>query len=182
MSLNFVRDYFERRKIRKMFDKYVSREDIKRIERDERRYFKPEREYRHIQFVIVLIDESKPEEVSALLEKVVETCFRHWMILNQNFYSLVTAYLGPPLDKNNNPETRFAVVDEIVRECPGRVRMAHGECTGLIGNFGSEKRFAWGALIPNFLDILRKLLDAPMGTVLEIPEVRANGAAAAGRP
>lgn len=167
--MNFVREYFERRKVRKTFEKYVSPGVIKLIEKDPR-YFLPEPELKHFQFVIVLLDESKPEEVSPLLGKVVETCFRHGMILDQNFFSLLTAHLGHPFEQHNTPENRLAVVNEIVRENPGRIRIAHGECTGLIGNFGCPKRFAWGALIPNFLDILRKLLDTPAGTVIEIPE------------
>ena len=168
--MNFIREYFERRRVRKTFEKYVSPGVLKLLEKDPGPYFSPTRARKRFQFVVILIDESKPEEVSALLEKLVDTCFRHGMILNQNFYSMLTAYLGHPFEQHNKPENRLAVVNEIVRENSGRVRIAHGECTGLIGNFGTEKRFAWGALIPNFLEILRKLLDAPAGAVIEIPE------------
>ena len=170
--LKLFREYFERRKVRKTFEKYVSPSVIKLIEKDPKRYFSAGPQRKHFQFIIVLMDESKPEEVSPLLSKVVETCFQHGMILDQVFFSLLTAHLGHPFEEHNNPETRLAVVSEILRENSGSIRVAHGECTGLVGNFGCPKRFAWGALIPNFLGILRSLLDAPPGAVLEVPDVR----------
>jgi hypothetical protein len=176
MSWNFIREYFQRRRVRKTFERYVSPGVIRLIEKEPRKYFSAVPERKHFQFVIVLIDESKPDEVSDLQGKLVDICLRHWMVVDQVFFTLLTAHLGKPFEQHDNPENRMAVVNELVRECSGKIRIAHGECTGLIGNFGSQKRFAWGALIPNFLGILRNLLDTPAGTVIEIPEVKAKSA------
>jgi predicted TIM-barrel fold metal-dependent hydrolase len=175
MEMNFVREYFERRKIRKRFSKYLSKDFLKQLEKDPPPYArKPEP--KSFQFVILQIDESDPQDFSALLQKIMETCFRHGAYVSTVHMSLFVAHLGPPSDQNNNPESRRILVDDIVRENPNRVRVVHGECTGLIGVFGCELRSVWGPLIPNFSDILRKLLDAPMGTVIEISEEQSSSA------
>jgi hypothetical protein len=180
--MKFISEYFERRRVRKTFERSVSPGLLRLLESGPpKTYFPKDPERKHFQFVIVLIDESKPEEVSALLGKVTEAFFRHGMFLDQIFFSLVTAHAGHPFEHGNNPESRLAVINDIIRENPGRVRIAHGECNGLIGNFGCDKRFSWGALIPNFLDILRKLMDAPRAAVIEIPKAKANDSEAARR-
>jgi hypothetical protein len=53
---------------------------IKLIEKNPSKYFALRPECKHFQFVIVLIDESKPDEVSELQGKVVDICLRHWMV------------------------------------------------------------------------------------------------------
>ncbi len=45
--------------------------------------------------------------------------------------------------------------------------MAHGQCTGLVGNLGSEGRYNWGGIIPGFSEVLKKLFATEFGA--EIP-------------
>ena len=170
MKIPFVQEIIARRKVRRTFEKYVTRDAIKKAEEGMKQYplGKPP-EQRHFQFVIVQLDERTPEDVSALLGNVFETCFRHWGVVSNVSVSLLVAYLGQPFEKYDTVENRLALVDDLVRENPNKLRIAHGQCHGLIGNFGSVQRSFWGAFIPDFSGILRKLLEAPPGTVIGIP-------------
>jgi len=158
--------FVERWRVRRSFAKYASPEVIKAIATPHPLVKDPE--HRHFQFVIVQIDESAVDDVSALLGKVIDACFRHGAIVSNVSVTLVISYMGPPFEQHDSLESRLALVDDLLRENPNRLRVVHGACNGLIGNFGVPQRSTWGALIPNFSGILRALLDAPQGTAIEI--------------
>jgi hypothetical protein len=124
---------------------------------------------KHFQFVVVHISENTPSEVPQLIGKVVETVMRNQAMLGNVCSSIIVAYLGIPFPDTDSETARMRLVEEVLGIDRNRVRVAHGHCKGLVGVFGAEGGWRYGALIPNFAGVVESLLASPFGTAVEIP-------------
>ena len=125
-------------------------------------------EMTHFQFVLVHVKEDEPEETTKTIAKVVETTCANGGTIGNMACSLIVLYLGLPYPKHDSPEARQNLVAALIREGGDRIRVVHGQCDGLAGLFGSQKRMNYGALIPNFSGALKTLLSVELGTAVEI--------------
>jgi hypothetical protein len=164
----FLSDWLERRRIRKSFSKLLSPGVIKLIEQDPKKYFgNPEK--KHIQFVLVQIDDRDTSARIDALPKIIDAIFDHngtlGTVLN---VSLVFGFFGSPFPGTDTVENRLGAVAGMHTALGERIRIAHGQCVALVGLFGGEKRGTWDALIPNFSLVLEKLHTTPYGSAMEI--------------
>jgi hypothetical protein len=82
--------------------------------------------------------------------------------------SLLIGYFGVPNAKYDSTEARTNLVAALLAENGSAVRVAHGQCNGLVGGFGGPRRWFYTAIVPNFSAVLKKLLDLEFGTAVEI--------------
>jgi hypothetical protein len=162
-----IRQMLERRKVRKAFGKYISPEVMEKILRDTPSESRPF-ETRHFQFVVVIADDKNVGEVPATISKILEIFMQHRANVSHVSSALFVGVLGAPSPEHNSPEARRKLVDALLRDNTVRVRIAHGECDGAVGLFGGPKRRTYGEVIPGFPVILKKLLEAEVGTAVEI--------------
>jgi hypothetical protein len=123
---------------------------------------------RHFQYILVHIREADIDEIPSLITKVVDAFLCRNAIVTDIATSLIVGYFGIPIAKYDSAEARSQLVAALLAENGNAVRVAHGECNGLAGNFGSDRRWSYGAIIPNFSAVLKKLLDLEFGTAVEI--------------
>jgi hypothetical protein len=152
---------------RKIFRKSVSPEILAKL-RGETQLQAGRVESRHFQFVIILVNESDFQEVPAIISVVIGTLLQHGAILSNITSSLLVGLLGIPFPNGDSPEVRRGVVDALLRENGERVRIAHGQCDGIVGLLGTKKRCTYGEVIPGFSEILKKLLETEYGIAIEI--------------
>jgi hypothetical protein len=126
-------------------------------------------EAKHFQFVMILIDETSPEEIPAIIAKVVGTLVEKHVTLSNISSSLLVGLLGVPFPEADSPEARLELVAALLRENAERIRIAHGQCEGAFGILGAKGRWTYGEVIPGFSGILKKLLETKFGTAVEIP-------------
>ena len=160
-----IRRMLERRRVRKAFGEYLSPEVIRRL------LLNPaltQPEVKHFQFVVILLEDTRPRELSELVSSVIGTIYQHHAVVTNNTPTLIIALLGAPFPDGNSPEARRELVDELLQKHGARIRIAHGECDGAFGNFGGEGRCIYGAAIPGFAEIVKKLLENKLGTAVEI--------------
>jgi hypothetical protein len=117
---------------------------------------------------VILVDDTNPQQVSAMLDTVIDTLFQHHVSVTNMMPSLLVGVLGVPFREGNSAEARQELVGALLREHGERIRIAHGECDALVGAFGGHARHAYGALIPGFSGILKKLLETKFGTAVEV--------------
>lgn len=160
-----LREWREWRKMRRAFKKLIPADVIRKLAEDPPA-LKPPRQ-QHFEFVIVSIDESNPDATSRVLSDVLGTVFAHDAMVSMISASLVSSYFGV-FQPNKVPEARQKLVTQLLRENGNRLRIAHGECDGLVGNFGSEQRLTYDCFIPGFSRILSELLSSEFGKALEI--------------
>jgi hypothetical protein len=128
----------------------------------------PKMESKHLQFVVILVDEADPQEIPVIISRVIDTLLRQRAIVSDITCSLVVGLLGAPFPEGNSPEERRELVDALLQENGHRIRIVHGECDAPFGIFGGQKRCTYGALIPGFSRILKKLVETSSGTAVEI--------------
>jgi len=103
-----------------------------------------------------------------MTSKITRTLIQHHSTVTHITSSLVVALLGVPFPEGNSADARRELVDALLRENGDRIRIAHGECNGTVGLFGGPERWDYGAVIPGFSAVLKKLLEARFGTAVEI--------------
>jgi hypothetical protein len=172
-----LRDWLDRRRTRKSFGQYVSPAVIALIEQDPKNYLR-QPQLQHFQWVLVNLCDRPNEEINHLSEKIIESCFRHQAVISGIAFSLVLAHFGS-LMSEDKVENRLALVSDLLAENGDLIRIAHGQCTSLVGNLGSDHRLSWEAVVPGFNAILKKLMDADFGAVIDFGEVPSPEPAAA---
>lgn len=124
---------------------------------------------RHFQFVLILADDSNPQAVPPMISSVLRTLDEHRASVANIMSSLFVALLGVPFGDGDSVEARRALVEALLRENGDQIKIAHGECDGMFGTFGSTGRYTYGGVIPGFSGMLKTLLETKPGTGVEIP-------------
>jgi hypothetical protein len=125
-------------------------------------------EVKHFQFVVMLADDKNPQDVPAMISRVISTLVQHRANVSNITSSLFVALLGVPFPEGNSAEARRRLVEALLRENGDQIRVVHGECDGAFGTFGGHGRWTYGAVIPGFSGILKKVLETRFGTAAEI--------------
>jgi len=124
-------------------------------------------EAKHFQFVAIRADDTNPQEVPVAISTATGTLVQHRVNVSNITSSLLVGLLGVPFPEGNSTETRRELVDALLRENGDRIRIVHGQCDGPFGTFGGHERWTYGAVIPGFPGVLKKLLETKFGTVVE---------------
>jgi hypothetical protein len=150
-----------------MPQEHLSSEVIAMLHRETGSEIKPP-EVKHFQFVVVMADDTNPEDVPGTISKIVYIIVQRRATVSDITSSLVVGLLGVPFPEDNSAEARRGLVDALLRESGNRIRIVHGECDGAVGNFGGPERWAYGAVIPGFSRILKKLVEVEFSAAIEI--------------
>jgi hypothetical protein len=73
---------------------------------------------------------------------------------------MVLCFFSMLYPERDTPENRSALVKDPLEKCGSTIKIAHGECTGMAGMYGSQQRSQYCVFIPRYPDILRKLFAA----------------------
>lgn len=157
------------RKVKGAFENLLSPELIDQLAAEAKA--NPNREFlaemKHFQYVVIHMDETDPAKVPGITTRSISSFLENgaW---SQMLSSISVCYLGVHDTAKDSRELRVNLVSLLLQNCGGSIRIAHGECDGLVGNFGKPGGWHYGAIIPNFSYVLSKLLNAEFGTATEI--------------
>lgn len=163
--MGILADWRERRRVRKLFKKYVSLPPKVTPELPT---------IKHFQFVIVNLDDSDVQEFGERLGSVLSELCEQNAVVQGITPPIILATLGGQFPEYDRPELRVGLVDALIAKHPG-VRVAHGECESVWGIFGSKRSY-WGPLIPEMTETLKKLLTVPFGNAFEVAFSAKSGA------
>jgi hypothetical protein len=162
-----IRQMLQRRRMRKILQGYVSPEAVAKLLRETKHEIRLP-EVKHFQFVVMLVNDTNPLEVPAMISNAVGTLVRQRATVENISSSLLVGLLGVPFPEGNSPQARRELVDALLQDNGDRIRIAHGECDGAVGMFGSHERWTYGAVIPGFSGVLKKLLETKFGDAVEL--------------
>jgi hypothetical protein len=153
--------------MRKMLQRYFSPVAVAKLLSESKHEIRLP-EVKHFQFIVMLVNDTNPQQVPAMISSAVGTLVRQRATVENISSSLVVALLGVPFPEGNSPRARRELVEALLHDNGDRIRIAHGECDGDVGMFGSHKRWTYGAVIPGFSGILKKLIETKFGTDVAI--------------
>ena len=162
-----ILEMLQRRKIRTTYGKYISPEATEKLLRETGSGISSP-EVKHFQYVVAMADDTNPDEAPAVIGKIVQVLIEHHATVTNIMSSVVVALLGVPFPAGNSAAARMELVEVLLRENGDRIRIVHGECDGAVGNFGGPKRWSYGAMIPGFSAILKRLIETKFGGAIEI--------------
>jgi hypothetical protein len=157
---------FKRRGKPELLGKYLSPDVVEKLLRETKPEIKSP-EAKHFQFILILLDDTKPQDALAIISGVLGTLTKHRATITNNTPSLLVGLLGVPFSEGNSQEARRNLVHALLKEHGDQIRIAHGECDGVFGMFGGNERWIYGAVIPGFSAILKQLLETKFGTAVE---------------
>jgi len=162
-----IADWIRSWRLRRTLAKYITPKSASRILRSFESRGAPPPETKHFQFIVVHIRDTDDAETPRIISSVVDTLISGQSTLDNITSSLVVALMGVPYPEYDSSQARLDLVEALLRENGKAIRIAHGECNGLVGLFGGKARFHWGACIPEFSKVLSTLLNLEFGTALE---------------
>jgi hypothetical protein len=167
--------FIERWRLRRTLKKFVEREDLTLIERPPDRLKPLSNEFlekKHFQFIVILLDGSEPEALSVAVDRICEIFEQHNAQPPDIAGGFLIHCLGAQDPELDSPELRLQIVDSLLARLGNKIRIVHGECIGHFGFYGSSLRFAYGAIIPRFSEIVDELVQLDDGTAAEIQPTR----------
>jgi len=140
------------------------------IERAPKAYVPQPLELKHFQYIYVSFEDMDFDEMNQILSRVMDVIMENHGSVSITPPPCLIAYFGLIYLEYDKVDFRIAAVKTILEHCTSKVKIAHGQCTALVGNVGSHRRLQYGAMIPNQKSILEKLMDQPFSTAFEIPK------------
>lgn len=156
-----------KREVSKNSPEPVSQKAIEALLRETKPDLKSPQKKR-FQFIAILINDDIVDGVPPTIAAVVETLIPKNVNISGITSSLLVGLLGVPFPEGNSAEIRRELVAALLANNGAQIRIAHGECEGLFGTFGTSARLTHGEVIPRFSTVLQRLLATDFGAATEI--------------
>ncbi|SPE52919.1 hypothetical protein SBV1_1610011 [Verrucomicrobia bacterium] len=160
-----LRNFLEKRRVKKIFGKVVDEHVVAAAL--EGRLERPPRTQSHIEFVIASVSGDTAERISELMGRVLGIATRHGALVDGLSGSVVVAAFGAPPARPPLAGARFRLVEELLRELGGEIKVVHGAGQGCYGLFGSEANGRYSFAVPRFDDALGLLSSTKFGSAQE---------------
>ena len=162
-------DWFYRRGAKSRFRSYVTPELVDQILRDPA-LAAPVR--RPLDFVLVLVRDDNMDEVPDRLSRIVDAASEAGGMVEGLRGPLVVATFGSlllrePPNPAENARRRSELIARLQAEYGPDIKILHGACIALVGNFGSRLWFSYGSLLPKFSHMLDTLASMDFGEAKE---------------
>jgi hypothetical protein len=151
----FRKRSISKRKIRAFAD-FVSKEGLLSIRQNSREF--PALQNEQISYIILQVRDETPEMLQRCLSVALEIVFEHGGMVESIMSSVVSVTCKPSEDQL---ESAMAA---LMSSLGPNVRAVRGHGEYLRGVFGSQKRFSYGTIFPNFHRILQLLFQQDFGS------------------
>jgi len=161
-----IRSYFQRRRVRKIFERVVTPEAAAAIARGEPLQRQPFTAAQ-IEFVLVFVRGDTPEMISERVGQVAAIAISRKAVVHGLVCELVVIAFGTHPAISSAVGQRAALVEQLGKELSDHVKVIHGAAAGHYGQIGSGYRMAYGFLLPHFNAILGRLSSLEFGQIEE---------------
>lgn len=120
-----------------------------------------------INYLVVAVDGSTANDIGAHIGAVADLAKECGWFGDFIFSNLVVLIDGAPLPKASPPSSRTELLSKITATLKDQCKTVGGEENVPWGNYGSPRRKAFGAMLPEFLGLVSQLHAQPFGTHAE---------------
>ncbi|HZM02815.1 MAG TPA: hypothetical protein VFC44_07305 [Candidatus Saccharimonadales bacterium] len=160
-----LRAYLEKRRVRRIFRKVVNPETADAI-LDGHNVRQPPTESQ-IELILVFVRGDKPEQISHLIDRVIEICAVHQAYVDGLVASIVVAGFGTHPTSKPAVGARVGFVADLLRQMGPNIKVVHGAGAGYYGLFGADKHLRYSFVFPEFDGVLGLLGETEFGTAQE---------------
>ena len=166
--ISFIKNYFEKRRVRGVFERAVSPEVMNELLEDNYDFSKLDQ--RPVGVVMLLVGGSTPANASQNIAMVTELAHAHGAEYDAITGGLMVYCFGKHPTETADSVRRLAFVEAVRAKLGNEVRIVHGAGTGQVGLFGCESHvLTYTFLMPKFDAALGILVNLPNGDVKEVP-------------
>ena len=160
-----IRDWIERRKIKKAFSEYVDPRIIDKLIDDPDSIPLLHTSPKNVDYLIILIRDEHLNSLP-LIGKAIDIALESDAAVQEICSSLIVfTFGGFEFEDNISPgeqkNKRLKLLHALQNEIGNDISIVHGAVHTLVGNYGSEKRLSFGAIFPQFRKVLMQLLNTP---------------------
>jgi hypothetical protein len=160
-----IHEFFEKRKVKKAFEKLVDPETVESILQDGAQL--QQLKHGRIEFVVAFVRGESPSQVSERIARVADIAITHSATVHDFIGALVIVAFGTHPSSSPKSGSRSAMVQALREELAGDVKIVHGAADGHYGLIGSETRMSYSFLVPKFDAILGTLGRLEFGQIEE---------------
>ena len=120
-------------------------------------------------FIFVLVEIDAVEKVNDTLAPVFTAAEKHGLSAMDVCGPLISFAHGHIDFEGNATLDLEAACRDLSAAARNRIRLVCGCEEVLVGNIGSTTRFSYGFVAPNFVGILKALIDSPVGSIVKWP-------------
>ena len=151
----FRKNRISKRQLRAFAD-FVSKEGMLSIQENSKEF--PALQKEEIYYIIFQVRDETPELLQRCLSVALEIVLNHGGTVENIMSSVVSVIFKPTEDQL---ESAMAA---LLSSLGPNIRAVHGHGEYLRGVFGSQKRFSYGTIFPNFHGILQLLFQLDFGS------------------
>ena len=149
--MNWFGRWRMRRKVRRTFSQYIASEVIDELVSPP----KPDRptpEPTELCFILLQVRDDPVTAVPAHMAKAFDIIMQREGMVWSAMASMAIVTFGPPFgdDPEKDRDRRAKSVARLVTELGRDIRLVYGTVDGLLGDYGGERRMAYGPLLPDF--------------------------------
>ena len=149
-----IREFLEKRRVRKAFEKLVDPETVETLLREGG--VQPSIKQGRIEFVLAFVRGS-PSQISERMARVADIAVEHGAVVYDLVGGLVVVAFGTHPASSPQSGSRASLVQALRQQLAGDVKIVHGAADGHHGLFGNESRLSYTFLVPQFDAILGAL-------------------------
>ena len=160
-----IRDFFQRRNIRRVFSRYISRDVVEAIASGQLASSHGLRAG-EIGYVLAWVRGDNPEQISDRMGGATNLVDQYGGLVDCIVSGLIVVSFGTVPLADCEPD-RPGLVSALIQEFGKNIKLVHGSCTGHFGNLGGPKRMAYTFVLPDFEPALSRLCALPFGQMEE---------------
>jgi hypothetical protein len=162
-----IREFFEKRRIRKAMSKYLKPQVADRILNKPLSDQSLLREA-PIEFIRVSVRGETPQIVSERMGLVTELTSQHGGSVTEMVSGIVVITYGLFTFESDAEPNPLGLLEALHTQLADNVKIVHGKARGHFGNLGSKYRRSFSFIVPGFLDALSILAALPYGETREL--------------
>lgn len=117
-----------------------------------------------VNFIAIAVQGESPNDVGRKLGVVADAARSAGWYADYYFSNLAVLVDGPPLPKAAPRSKRLDLLAVLQQTLGATIKSVHGEVETPWGNYGSAGRITFGAMLPDFLEIVSVLHAQPYGS------------------
>jgi hypothetical protein len=166
------REERERQWIRQGFSKYLSRELVEQLVANPRSLTMGEMTKAEVRFLLFQVRDSSLGDIRDLMNRAIAIAADTGGVIDCLMSSMMLVTFGIIAPPDGIPEDQqLRAVAALIEKLGTDIRVLYGRAQCLHGTVGTDARFFYSVLLPDFGASMKRLLDVDFGTSVETGEI-----------